>query len=118
MAVAHIALDLLLRHKCCNRVDDNDVDRAGPHHRLRDLKRLVTAVRLRYVQFIDIHPDILRIYRVHGMLSIDKTGDAASLLYFGDHVERHCCLTAGFRSVYLDDTSLWNSAQSQRKIKA
>ena len=45
-AVAHLALDLRARHQRRDGVDHDDVDRAGAHERLGDLKRLLAGVRL------------------------------------------------------------------------
>ena len=52
------------------------------------------------------------------MLCVDKSGDSAVFLYFCDHMQGNRCLTTGFRSVDLDDTSLRDSAQSQCNIQA
>ena len=86
MAVAHIPFDLLLRHQRSHRVYNDDVHRTGSHHRLGDLKRLIPAVRLRNIQFIYIHSDILRVDRVQRMLRINKARDPSTLLYFRDHM--------------------------------
>ena len=86
MAVSHVTVNLRLRHKRCHRVHYDDIHRAGTHHGLRDLQRLLTAIRLGYVKVVDIHPDILRIDRIQGMFRINKSRDAAPLLYFRDHM--------------------------------
>ena len=52
------------------------------------------------------------------MLCIDKSSDTASLLYFCHHMQGNRRLTTGLRSVYLDDSSLRNTAQSQCNIQA
>ena len=52
------------------------------------------------------------------MLSVDKSGDPTALLYFRYHMESDRRLTTGLRSVYLDDSSLRNTAQSQCNIQA
>ena len=88
------------------------------HHGLGDLQSLLTVVRLGDVEVINIHADIFRIDGIQRMLCIDETGDTASLLNLGYHMKRYGCLTTGLRSVDLDHTSLWNTAQSQRNIKA
>ena len=69
--------DLLPRHQRGHRVDNYNIDRAGTDHRLRDLQRLVAAVRLGDVQLVNIDADVLRIHRIQRMLRIDKSGDAA-----------------------------------------
>ena len=52
------------------------------------------------------------------MLRIDKSGDAAAFLYLRYHMESYSCLTGRFRTVHLDDPSLWNTAKSQGDIQA
>ena len=52
------------------------------------------------------------------MLGVDKAGDAVPLLNLGDHVQSYRGLTARLRSVDLYDTSLRDSAESERDIKA
>ncbi len=46
MRVSHIPVDLGLRDERCHGVDYHDIDRTGPHHRLRDLERLLAVVGL------------------------------------------------------------------------
>ena len=86
MAVSHIALNLCLRDKCCNRVNDHDIHRTGTYHRLSDLKCLLTVIRLGNIKIVDINTDVLRIDRIKRMLCINETGDSASLLYFCNHM--------------------------------
>jgi hypothetical protein len=45
--IAHLALDLGLRHERRHRVDDDDVDAAGAHQHVRDFEPLLAGVRLR-----------------------------------------------------------------------
>ena len=118
MAVSHVALNLLSGHKSRHGVDDNDIHSSGADHRLRDLQRLVTAVRLRDVQLVNIHADISCIDRVQRMFRIDKSCNTSPLLHLGDHVQGHRRLTAGLRSVDLHHAASWHAAQPQRQIQA
>ena len=118
MGITHLAVNLCLRNQCGNRVHNHDIDRTGAHHRLGNLKSLLAVVRLGDIQIIDINTDLLRICRIECMLCIDKSSDTASLLYFCHHMQGNRRLTTGLRSVYLDDSSLRNTAQSQCNIQA
>ena len=118
MCIAHITLDLGLRNQGRDGVDHDDIDRAGTHHGLGDLQRLLPAVRLGDVQIVDIDADILRIDGIQRMLRIDETGDTAALLNLRDHVQGNGGLTTGLRSVDLYDPALRNAALSQRDIQA
>ena len=46
VAVAHLALDLGARHERGDRVDDDDVERAGADQHVGDLERLLAGVGL------------------------------------------------------------------------
>ncbi len=63
MAVSHIAVDLRLRNQCRYRVHDDDIHCAGTDHGLCNLEGLLAVVRLRDVEVVNIHTDILRIDR-------------------------------------------------------
>ena len=93
MGVPHISIDLRLRNKCCNRVNNNNVDGSAADHRLADLKRLLPVIRLRNIQIINIHPNVLRIDWIQRMFGINKAGNAAPLLHFRHHMECNCCLS-------------------------
>ena len=110
MAVSHVSFNLLLRHQSRYRVHDHDIHRSGPHHGLRDLQSLVSAVRLGNIKLVDIHTNILCINRIQRMLCVNKPGNASLLLYFCDHMQRNGRLTTGLRSVDLHHTSPRNTA--------
>ena len=46
MRIAHVPVDLRLRHQSRNRVNDNNVNRTGTDHRFGDLQRLLSVIRL------------------------------------------------------------------------
>ena len=58
--VAHLAFDFGLGHQRRDRVDDDDVDRAGAHQHVGDLERLLAGVRLRDEQVVDACTPSLR----------------------------------------------------------
>jgi hypothetical protein len=59
VAVTHLALDLRLGGQGRDRVDDDDVDRAGAHQHVRDLQRLLAGVGLRDQQLVDVDAERL-----------------------------------------------------------
>ena len=63
VAVAHLALDLGLGHERRDRVDDDDVDRAGAHEHVGDLERLLAVVGLRDEQLVGLHAELARVGR-------------------------------------------------------
>ena len=117
MAVAHVALDFLLGNQRGHGVDDHHVDRAGAHQRFADVQRLLAVVRLRDVQFVNVHAQRLGVYRVERVLGVDKRGGAAGLLRLGHHVQRHGGFTGRFRAVDFDDAAARQSAHAQRHVQ-
>ena len=117
MAVAHVAVDLCLGNQRSHGIHYHNVQGSGTNHGFRDLERLLSVVRLGYVQVIHVHTDILRIHRIQRMFRIDKSRNAPALLNLGNHMEGDRGFTAGFRSVDLDHPALGNSSESQRYIE-
>ena len=118
MCISHVTVDLCLRHQCRDRVDDHDIQRAGTHHGLGDLQRLLSGVRLGDIEVVNIHADILRIDRIQCMLRINKTGNTVSSLHFRDHMQCDRCLTTGFRTVDLHDPAAGNPAEAECQVQA
>src|SRR6185295_3156646 len=44
--IPHHAFDLRFWHQCCDRVDDDEVNRTGTHQYFTDFQRLFAGVRL------------------------------------------------------------------------
>ena len=115
--VAHLALDLGLRHERRDRVDDDDVDRARAHQHVGDLERLLAGVRLRDQQVVDVDAELLGVVRVERVLGVDEGGDAAELLRLGDDLQRQRGLAGGFRAVDLDDAAARQAADAERDVE-
>ena len=95
-AVAHLALDLRARHERRDRVDNDDVDRAGAHERLGDLKRLLAGVRLGDEHVVDIDAKRAGIGEVERVLGVDEGDLAARLLRLGD---AHAAPASSYRRI-------------------
>ena len=117
MRVTHLAVDLRLRNKGCNGIDNHDVHCTGAHHRLGDLKTLFSVVRLGNVEIVNVDTDVLRVKRIKGMLCIDESGNSASLLYLCHHMKCNRRLTTRLWSVNLNHTSLRHTAQSECNVQ-
>ena len=61
VGVSHLTVNLSLRNQGCNGVHDDNVYRAGTYHGLGNFQCLLTVIRLRNVQIINVYADILRI---------------------------------------------------------
>ena len=86
MGISHISLDLGLRYQSGNGIHDHDIHGTGTHHGLRDLQSLLAVIRLGNIKIVNIHTDITRIHGIERMLGVDKSGDAAALLYLSNHM--------------------------------
>ena len=80
VGVAHLALDLRLRHERRDRVDRDDVERPGADEELRDLERLLSRVGLGDEQLVDVDADPAGVLWIHRVLRVDEGADAAAPL--------------------------------------
>src|SRR5262249_1807818 len=112
VAVAHVALDFRLGNESRDRVDHHDVHCARTYQDLADLERLLTRIRLRDQQRLDVYAQLARVLRVERMLGIDVGGHAALALCVGYDVEAERGLTARLRAVDLGDTTTGNTADA------
>ena len=117
VAVAHLALDLGLRRQGRDRVDRDDVERAGAHEQLGDLERLLAGVGLRDEQVVDVDADLARVLRVHRVLGVDEGADAAAALGLGDHVVDERRLARALRPEDLDDAAARQPADAEGDVE-
>ena len=117
MGVAHLPLDLGPRCQCRHRVDDQDVERTGADQHVGDLERLLTGVRLRDEEVVDVDPDGPGVDRVHGVLGVDVGADAAVALRLGHCVHGQRRLPRGLGAVDLHDAAPGQTADAQRQVQ-
>ena len=79
--IAHFAFDFGLRRERSDRVDHDQVDRAGTHQRIDDLERLLAGVGLADEQVGKVHAELLRILHVERVLGIDETQVPAGVAF-------------------------------------
>ena len=117
VAVTHLALDLRARHQGGDRVDDQDVQRAGADQHVGDLQRLLTGVGLGHQQRVGVHAELLGVVRIQRVLGVDERRDAACRLRVGHRVQRDGGLTRGLRTVDLDDPAARQPADAERHVQ-
>src|SRR5205814_2334375 len=115
--VAHLALDLGLRRQRRDRVDRDDVERAGADQQLGDLERLLARVRLRHEQVLDVDADLLRVRGIHRVLGVDEGTDAAAALRLGDRVVDERGLARRLGAEDLDDAAAREAADPEREVE-
>jgi hypothetical protein len=115
--VAHLAFDFGARGEGGDRVDDDDVDRAGTHQHVGDFQRLFAGIGLRDQQLADIDAEFLRILRIERVFGIDEGGVPPSFLHFGDDLQTERGLAGGFRAVDFDDAAARQAADAKRDIQ-
>ena len=103
LGLAHLALELDPRGQRRDRVDRDQVDRAGADQHVDDLERLLAVVGLGDEQLVDVDADPPRVDRVDRVLGVDEGADPAARLGLGDDVVDERRLARGLRAEDLDD---------------
>ena len=83
---------------------------------MSDLKRLLTVVRLRHEEVVDVDAELAGISGIERMLRIDERRLPAQLLRFGDDVQRHRGLAARFGAKDFNDAAAGETANPQRGV--
>src|SRR5918999_3732310 len=117
VAVAHLALDLGAGDEGGDRVDDDDVDRAGPDQHVGDLEGLLTGIGLRNEQPVHVDAELLGVLRVERVLGVDEGRDAALALCVGDRVQRDTRLSGTLGSEYLHDAAAGQAADAESDVE-
>ena len=117
VAVAHLALDLGAGHQRRDRVDDDDVERAGADQHVGDLERLLTGVGLGDEQRVGVDAERLGVLGVERVLGVDERRDAAGLLRVGDRVQGDGGLAEALRAVDLDDPAAGQAADAEGDVE-
>ena len=117
MAVAHLALDLGAGHQGGDRVDDDEVERAGADQHVRDLERLLTGVGLGEQQRVGVHAELLGVVGVERVLRVDERHDAAGRLGVGHRVQGDRRLAGGLRAVDLHDAAARQAADAEGDVE-
>ena len=117
MGVAHLALDLGLRHERRHGVDGDDVDGAGAHEELADLERLLARIGLRDEEIVDVDADPPRVLGIHRVLGVDEGTDAPTPLRLRDHVVDERRLARRLRPEHLHHAAPRQPADSERHVE-
>ncbi len=115
--VAHIALDLRLRRKRRNGVDNDNIDGGRAYQRIDDVERLFARIGLGYVKFVQIYAEVLCVNRIERMLCVDECRNPAHFLRLRDGVKRNGGFTRRFGTVDLHDSAARQSADPERQIE-
>ena len=117
MAVAHIPFDLRLGCHRRDRVDNDDRKCIRANQRFGNFQRFLTGRRLRNQQGININAQCFCINRVQCVFNVNKRRFTARLLGLCDHLKRNRRLTGRFRSIDFNDSSFWNTANTERNVQ-
>ena len=118
VVVAHFAVDFGLRHKCCHRVNHDDIDGAGTDEGLGDVEGLLARIGLGNEEGFDIDTELAGIDRVEGVFGIDEGCDTAELLGFGNGMQGERRLAGGFGAVDFDDAAAGETSNAERWPRA
>ncbi len=117
VAVTHLALDLGAGHEGRDRVDHDDVDRAGADQHVGDLQRLLTGVGLADEQGVGVDPQLGGVGRVERVLGVDERRDATGLLGVGHGVQGDGRLARALRAVDLHDPATRQAADAEGHVE-
>src|SRR6266446_482083 len=117
LRIAHFAFKLGFGDQGGDGVDHDDVDAAGANQRLGDFKGLLAVIGLRDEKVVDVHTEFAGVDGIERVLGVDERRGAAQLLRFGDDVQRHGGLTAGFRAVDFDDAAAREAAHAEGGVE-
>jgi hypothetical protein len=117
VGVAHLALDLRLRHQGRDRVDRDHVEGPRAHQEVGDLERLLAVVGLGDEELVGVDPDAARVGRVHRVLGVDEGGEAAPALRLRDDVVEERRLSGALRSVHLDDPAPGEPSDAECQVE-
>ena len=117
MRVTDFTFDFGFWRQCGNGVDHDNVNGTRTRQRVTNFQRLLTGVRLRTQQVVDIHTQLAGINRVQRVLGIDKRTGFTFALCRGDHLQRQGSFTGGLWPVDFYDTAHRQTASAQRDIQ-
>ena len=118
VGVAHFAVELGLGDQGGDGIDDQHVDGAGPDQGLGDLEGLLAGVGLGDEEVVDIDAELLGVAGVEGVLGVDKGGQAAGALGFGDDLQGDGGLAGGLGAEDLGNAAAGNAADAEGGVEA
>src|SRR5690606_36198842 len=114
--IPHLTLDLSPRHQRSHRIHHHHINRARPHQQLHDLKRLLTRIRLRHQQVLNVHTQRSRIHRIQRMLSINERSHTPNTLRLSHDMQSQRRLTPRLRPIHLNDPTPRHTTNPKRQI--
>ncbi|EDP65259.1 hypothetical protein BAL199_01894 [alpha proteobacterium BAL199] len=118
MGVAHLTFELSPRHQGRHRVHHQNIDGSGPHQRVGDLQCLLTGVRLRDQQLVNVDPELAGVDWIESVLGIHEGASTACLLGLSDDMQRQRGLARTLRPVDLDNPPARQAADPERDVEA
>ena len=117
LGITHLPFNLGDWHEGRDRVDDDDVDGATPRQLLGDLKRLLSGVRLRQEEMIEIDAQCAGVRGVERVLGVDERCDPIAPLHLSDHVKRDRRLPARLGAEDLNDPAARHPADAECDVQ-
>jgi len=118
MLITDIAVYLCPGNKSGNRINNNNINRVAAYKNLCNFKGLLSVIRLRNKQVINIDTEAAGVGNIQGMLSIDKGGGSAALLCFGNYVQGQGGFAGRLRTVNLSHPAYRDASDADCNIKA
>ena len=103
--------------RAATEFDDDNVHAAGSDKRLRDFQGLITRVRLRDQQIVDVHAALGRIAWIQSMLHVDVGRSSAAALGLCHDVLAEGGLAGGLRAEDFGDAAARHTADTQGDVQ-
>ena len=116
VGITHLAFNFCTRNQSSNRVNNDNINSAAAYQCVSNFQCLLTIIRLRNQQIINIYTKMTGIFRIKRMLRINKSCIAAHFLSFSNHMQCNGSFTGRFRTVNLNNTSTRNATDTKSNI--
>lgn len=117
MAVAHIAINFVLRNKCGNRVNDHNIHRARAHKCFGNFKSLFAVIRLRNEKRINVDAECLGVHRVKACSASINAASPPSFCTSAMTCRATVVLPEDSGPVDFNDSSARHTADAERHIE-
>ena len=117
MRIPHLSFNLRPRNQCGNRVNHQHVHRVAADKRVDNVQCILTAIRLRNQQIVNIDSDFFSIRRINSVFGVNNCRNTAGPLGIGNDMKAESGFAGRFRSEYFNNSASGQAAGAERNIK-
>ena len=117
MIVAHFAFNFRLGHQGGHAVHHHHIQRIAADELVGNGQGLLAIVGLADQQVVRVHPKLLGVNGVQGVLGVNEGAQTAHFLGLGHEMQSHGGLAAALRAKNFHNAAPGNAANAQRAIQ-